>query len=272
VAAPDTTSSDDAPDGTSGGGTSGGDEPPTDLSGVWVRATDWSTCVRVIGRFDESRIYTLTRVEVTQRGYRVSERHEICQVRSTPVAGLETLIPKAAVDAGNPILVESALFGQGVGATYAGGLQVQLWGMRMNDPLTDALPTREGLPDPRIYDADGDGFPGVTFTVGGDFCFMRAVQRTLSSIYGTLQPDGRILGQSAVVSEQVVLEATSSFCDTSWEVRANDTFNNIVMVRADDPALGLDADGDGTVTCEEIIAGQDRVIVWSEVSRDRCRR
>jgi hypothetical protein len=244
----------------------------TDLSGTWVRATDWSTCVKVLGRFDESRIFTLTRVEIAQDNYRLSEVHEICQVRSTPVAGLETLIPKAAIDSGNPIYVESTLFGSGEGAIYASGLQIQLWGMRMDDPVADLLPTRDTLPDPRIFDADDDGAPGVTFTVGGDFCFMRTVQRTLSTIYGTLQPDGRILGQSSVVSEQFLIEATNAFCDTSWEVRANDDFNNIVMVRVDSGGLDLDSDGDGVVSCDEIIAAQERIILWSDVDKNRCKR
>jgi hypothetical protein len=267
----DTTSGTTTDTSTEADGTSSVDL--TDLSGTWVRATDWSTCVKVIGRFDESRIYTLTRVQVSHNGYRLSEVHDICQVKSTPVAGLETLIPKAAVESGNPIFVESMLFGQGAeGAAYESGLQVQLWGIQMEDPLSGAMPTKDTLPDDRIFDADNDGEAGVTFAVGGDFCFMRAVQRTLSSFSGTLQADGRITGASSVVSEQFLIEATNGFCETSWEVRSNDAYNNALMVRVDDKGLNLDTDGDGAVSCDEIIAAQEQIITWTAVDKTRCKR
>ena len=68
---------------------------------------------------------------------------------------------------------------------------IELNGVRLNDPLMDALP--DDTNDARIYDQDGDGFPGVTVFVSGLISGQINIQRTITQLSGEVR-DGKISG------------------------------------------------------------------------------
>ncbi len=124
-------------------------------------------------------------------------------------------------------------------------------GIRMEDPANESLPTDPA--DPRIFDADGDGNPGVTSSVkvteelqGEIYLARREI-----FVYDVTQrgPD-QLVGSITDSSEQLILGAS------------NDAFLTPAQwVQVDDPALNpviwerVDADWD----CDRLAAERDRL-------------
>lgn len=241
---------------------------PGVLTGTWAMATDWSTCVTV-GKVFETRTRKLLRVEMSRQGHRVLEKREVCATWITPVLGLGTTLGPGVIGGIGALDVQSLMLAEGVGQSYVGGPEVQLYGLKMADPLLEPMPGKGDVDDPRIWDSDGDGHIGATLKVGPS-CEVRVVQRAISSVSGTIDASGRITGQGVHFSEQVVLEATSALCAQAYQTAPNDAHNRFVMLRVDKGGVGLDASGDGEVSCAEIVAGMGGYVSWLDVDDTRC--
>jgi hypothetical protein len=240
-----------------------------DMNGTWAHALDLSSCVTVTAS-EELRSQTLSLVQIEQDGLRLTETHEICQLNSTPLIGLETVVPESVFKLANPHSFQSALYGANIGDDYVSDPRVVLWGIRMDDPFTDPFPVGLTVNDPRTFDHDRDGQPGVTLKVGGNACDLYVAQRDLKSFSGKLQADGSILGSAAALVEQRPLGSTNPICATNFVVRSNEKDSILKMVRIDERGINLDTDGDGEVTCDELVARQDAIIQWLGADRARC--
>ena len=240
-----------------------------DMNGTWAHALDLSSCVTVTAS-EELRSQTLSVVQIEQDGLRLTETHTVCQLNSTPLIGLETVVPQSVFTLANPLTFESALYGTNIGDDYVSDPRVVLWGVRMDDPFRDPFPVGLDANDPRTFDHDRDGQPGVTLKVGGNACDLYVAQRDLKSFTGRLQPDGSILGSAAALVEQRPLGSTNPICATNFVVRSNEKDTILKMVRIDQRGINLDTDGDGEVTCDELVARQDTVIEWLGADRARC--
>lgn len=243
----------------------------TDMDGTWAQVRDFSTCVAVAG-VTETRSRTLLRVQVRQEGRRLIETQEVCSLRTTPVLGVETVIPEAVFLNSNPRHGESFLFGRRPGGLYQSGPVPSTWGLALEDPLTDEMPAGDDPEDERIIDSDRDGQPGATLKLGGDFCDLWVVQRDVASMSGTLQADGSIEGSGTTVTDQVVLGASNEFCGQSFATTPNPGGGYFKMVRVDARGVNLDTDGDGEVSCQEIIDAQESLVTWREPDAARCRQ
>ncbi len=238
-----------------------------DLSGTWVLVTDWSTCV-AIGDEIELRNYELSRIQIVQTGVQLRETREDCSIANTPLLGMTTVVPPAAVASANPMYSTSFVPAQGVGAPYIGGVEVQTWGLKLANPETDAMPADAN--DPRVVDSDNDGHPGVTLKVGG-VCDLYAVQRAIMVRSGSIQADGTISGEAARHVVQVPLGASQGFCAQPFSTVSNQTNNHWQLLRVDRQGLDLDIDGDGTVTCDEIVQNQAVFHpTWVDPDDTRC--
>ena len=222
-----------------------------------------------IGKEFDNRTRKLLRVQLSQQGHRVFEKRTVCSMLTTPLLGLTTVIPPAVIAGIGTLEVESLLFWNGVGQSYLGGVDVQLFGVQLDDPIADALPGKGDLDDPRIVDSDKDGKPGATLKVGSA-CEVHVVQRAISVLDGVIAAPGRIVGTGMHATQQVVLSATSSICASNFSTRPNDPHNQFVLVRVDAGGLNLDTDGDGDVSCAEIIAAQAQFITWTEPDNAAC--
>ncbi|TVQ97874.1 MAG: hypothetical protein EA398_14040 [Deltaproteobacteria bacterium] len=81
-------------------------------------------------------------------------------------------------------------------------------GARLANPLTDRLPSDPD--DPRVFDQDRDGKPGVTVRVRGlARGEIHVVQRAWSVLTGTVDGRDRVVGTVAWDVEQSVLSATN---------------------------------------------------------------
>lgn len=85
----------------------------------------------------------------------------------------------------------------------------------MVDPYNDPLPTNKN--DPRVYDQDEDGHPGMTVDCIGHIPMvfngpgtMYTIQRTIVTMIGEIQNDDTVAGSLVWESEQIVLEASNS--------------------------------------------------------------
>lgn len=242
----------------------------SDLTGTWALAVDMSTCVTLF-KTEEVRNRTLSRVTITQEGLALREVHQDCESNNTPTLNLETLIPVETVNSANPLEVNAMALGTRIGDTYRSELKTRLWGIEMEDALRESFPaSRDELPDERIFDGDEDGNPGVTLRLGDNFCEIYIAQRALESLKGTFQADGSIAGPGTLNTVQLIIGASNEFCAAEYEIAPNDAFSRFRMVRIGEGGLDFDDDGDGEITCEEIIANRDRVLVYETPDDERC--
>lgn len=242
----------------------GGDATATggasDMNGTWVLVTDWSTCVE-LGDRTELRNYTISKVEITQESTVLREVREDCSLVNTALVGLVTVVPQVALASGNPMHTTSFISGVGPGQIYLGGPEAQLWGLKFNDPLGEAMPSDAN--DPRVKDPENDGHPGVTLKVGG-MCDLYAVQRAVMVRSGTQLADGSIQGEGGRNIAQVPFGASQGFCATPFATTSNTHHNRWRMLRVDQKGLNLDANSDGKVSCEEILQNSASVALWVE--------
>lgn len=248
---------------SSDGATTGGDP----FVGTWGLATDWSTCVTVGSRI-ETRSRKILRVEVTRKGNRLLEQRQLCQIQLTPIFGLKTVVPQVVVDAMGTWQVESRLLGEGgEEIAYAGGLEGQLMGLQMANPIYDVMPLKTEPSDPRLIDPENDGNPGATFNVGPS-CKLYVAQRETSNLTGRVVGPGRIEGGGAHATEQVVFGSSAAICGQTFATFSNTPHHKFLMLKA--AGKGWDDDKDGTVSCAEIVKHHTEWMTWAEPDDKRC--
>ena len=103
------------------------------------------------------------------------------EIRRPEVPDVLTLIPQAFIDsipiASRSFRIEddNVVFGRSVAVN----------GVHLRDPARDPLPT--AADDPRVFDQDQDGQPGLTVQIGGLLeGEVQLVQRTITRLTGTL--------------------------------------------------------------------------------------
>ncbi|GEM_PF-3057078 len=255
--------------GTGGDATAGPDvKAATGMTGQWLIAVDWSTCVSFGAAPFELRTRKLLLSDITHKGHKVLEKRQVCTVENTNLIGLKTVVPKPVAQGPGVLDVKGSVMGQGEGAAYSSGAEVQLWGAKLSDPLADLMPTTSDASNPALADTDNDGKPGATLVVP-KICEIYVTQRAIASLIGTFDKDGRIVGKGQHTTEQHVLKATKPICAQKYTTSPNDPHNNFVMQRADSVA-GADANKDGKVDCEEIAKIQSKLIKWAQADHDRC--
>lgn len=230
--------------------------------GVWAQATEWSTCVEVGDLRLELRTYKLLRVEVQSSGPFWQETREVCAVLNSPLLGQATVFPPKLIASLPKLPVASSLQADG---SYVSSFEAQVIGVHLANPLLDAMPADAS--DPRVYDSDNDGKPGGTLQVG-TLCEVYQANRARSQLHGKLVAPGRIEGGAVHSVSQVFLGGTSAFCTQPFPTTDNHPEHRFVMVKT--TGAGLDTDGDGSVTCQEIISGQEKIITWKSPDDKRC--
>lgn len=223
------------------------------LDGQWVHYSQISTCVD-LGSSLEQLNRSLYRVSVEQRpNGGLIETWEACEIDLTPVISIKAQVPEALRRSVYPLETRQ---GQAVGAStalqYTSGPMIELWGVNFIDPLLDDLPIDEM--DERIYDMDEDGEAGATLLIG-TACEAHMIQRRVSRYLGVLEAPDLIAGDALSTTEQFIISATSPICRTAYQTRSHPARSQFIRLRIDGAggALNLDEDGDGDVSCSEII-------------------
>lgn len=199
------------PDADSEPSDAGSPQPPGKLNGTWVQLISTSVLTEtVIGDDNESKNVSVRRVEVDHRGDQIWFDTEVCSLEILEESTLtETTIPDAFVESLQPPRRE--------GTYVDGGLEIaeetQLRGVQFEDGVdvkTEPLPTEPD--DPRVYDQDGDGNPGLTVEVdatlaGGE---IYVVQRVIDRFESNDVTDDEVFGFVDWSEDQEILDASDS--------------------------------------------------------------
>ena len=124
-------------------------------------------------------------------------------------------------------------------------------GIKITDPSTEALPTDPK--DPRIFDADGDGHPGVTSKVKVSDALQGEIYLARREIFAydlTQQSPDRLVGSITDRSEQLILGASNPLflASAQWKQIDDPKRNPVIWQR-------VDADWD----CDRLAAERDRI-------------
>jgi hypothetical protein len=245
------------------------------MDGTWLMVHEQSICVETLGLNAEALSVSAEIVEMTQNGGRVTEDRTICSIGLTKLLDIATDFPNVAAQAHQPIFMsDSSVSGNSFGAAYASGLEAQLFGLTMEDPLTETMP--ENADDPRVVDADNDGQPGVTLLVSGGAavggCDMYVLQRSAIRYLGQFERSNLINGTSITYYSQKVLGASQSLCAVPRTITPNDRSSVFVMHRVDGQggSLDIDYDGDGTISCDEANEATRQLWQFREPNNELC--
>jgi hypothetical protein len=188
-----------------------GAQPP-DISGAWAHLQVMSSITNapVLGTINLKTITTL-RVEVTQKGTDLSIVFEPCAVESESSSPFfKVIFPEAFVKYMGIDTKPARLEAVGNEWRLFQPRYTIVRGVRLQDPERDPLPTDPN--DPRIFDQDKDGKPGMTIRVSvlgiieGEIYI---IQRDWNSLRSTVLTPTIIDGLMEWGSEQVVLGASN---------------------------------------------------------------
>lgn len=223
--------------------------------GTWLLWGETSTCVGIGNLGIQGLTEAIGTVELSMDADGVVHHaFRKCHVEQTPILGMATTIPDV-ISRSLPVRSYVGLLDDTtIGSAYQSRLDIELWAVHLDDPGNDALPT--AADDPRVFDQDGDGKPGVTLVLGDNTCEMYVVQRGEMKWSGSVVSATRIEGGGSSTSEQVVLSSTGGFCATGHRTWFPPQDARFALLRVDGAhgAINLDTDGDGEVSCDEAVA------------------
>jgi hypothetical protein len=146
--------------------------------------------------------------EITRDGDTFIIAEQGCRVVPMSGGGVTTTIDDAVPRSVPPVVQSLDVRPDGDDVVWTRPVVPVVLGAHLDDPLAEALPTAAS--DPRVWDQDDDGHPGVTAHVmgiaSGD---VYVAQRQKASYSGTLIADGQLTGLVTDASEQVVLDASN---------------------------------------------------------------
>lgn len=236
---------DEQPAGDELGGGSGAGT----LAGTWLMAHQASSCV--IGQEQVSTAYYL--VEIEEEGAALRENRRLCDLNASEILGFRPVASAQTLESVSFPQVDRGIISSLVpGAHYASSTAVGLWGIELDDPMADEVPTDGD--DPAVIDGDGDGNPGVTMALEGSGCDRYMGQRQIVRFSGRLEQPNDIRGTSVHATETVVYGASGSVCELAPQVASNDEYSRFRMVRIDGRGGAVDAAAadDEPIGCDDI--------------------
>jgi hypothetical protein len=246
----------------------------TDLSGTWVVRAEGALRVNapIVGDMRQRMVLTFL-VSIDQQGADVVVDGRYCNRAqlSEPGALTQIQIPEPWAHTETP-LYRTGTFAVGAEGFPVLSLPTLSEGMGAHlSSATEALPTSAS--DPRVYDQDNDGKPGITVVLNGASLSgsLYAVQLQTTSIRAIAVTPERVEGALAFTSQQTVLGSDPDNLAALYAmgtsgadpVLCNSSF---VMVKiADRPSIdggitvdaGASVDGGGSgITCEWVRANE----------------
>ena len=237
------------------------------MAGTWILVHERSSCV--LGQ--EQVTLAKYRLEIEQNGPVVDETRRLCSTELTPILGLGVNIDEAVLESIEFADVDDGIVSTvRVGGTYSSSTEVALWGLDLDNPLTDPIPSDPE--DPAVVDADGDENPGVTYVIGESGCERYNSQRQIFRFTGEFVKPNRIDGTSTGLTDLEVYGGSESSCAIAPEIVSNDAHSRFSMARIDGlgGSLNADTDGDGTISCEEINAIEQTLFEPREADNENC--
>lgn len=226
---------------------------PPDISGTWahLQVTSSLTNAPVLGTINLKTI-TIIRLEVTQKGTDLSIVFEPCAVESESSSPFfKVIFPEAFVKYMGIDIKPARLESKESSWQLFQPRYTIVRGVRLQEPEKDPLPTNPN--DPRIFDQDKDGKPGMTIRVnvlgfieGEIYIIQRDWNSLRSMTLNTMIIDGLIEWGS----EQVVLGASNPLLASQSEnVPDTKSENSYFRTTRIEP----------NITCEQIVKNRDKL-------------
>lgn len=216
------------------------------LTGRWAvrQVTSEIGTVPLLGERQRTSA-SLTLVDISQDGRSIRGVESACSTTVDNGTSLvSTAIPAAFVASLPKTTWEAELEETTEGWRFERPWVTSVKGVHLENPESDPLPT--SADDPRVFDQDGDGKPGLTVHVevmgliGGD---IYVVQRDRTRLSGVVTSDAAVDGLVEWTSEQSVLGATNAFLLGGAEARPDpDPTHSYFQARR----------VDGHVTCADL--------------------
>jgi hypothetical protein len=151
---------------------------------------------------------TVSVVNLEHQGVGLKGKGRVCELRIESSSSLvKTSFPSAFRRALPELNVNARLRREGSGVSFEQARKTVVLGARLKEPLRESLPTEAD--DPRVFDHDRDGKPGVTVSVSGFVSGeVYLVQRSSSRLSGQRSGDG-FSGRLIFENEQRVVGASS---------------------------------------------------------------
>jgi len=182
------------------------------FSGAWagLKVLSDSATFPLVGEL--ARTTTLVqRLTIVQAGTSLTVSGTYCAADFDNGPALTTTIDPAFVRSLGPVTVEASLDLSSTPTRFAQPWSTELHGVRLDNPETDPLPTSAS--DPRVFDQDHDGKPGITVhacalgVITGD---VYIIERLRTRLEGQVISPDRIEGRIEGTVEQVVLGTTNA--------------------------------------------------------------
>jgi hypothetical protein len=174
---------------------------------------------------------------ITQSGSRLILQDRYCFTHATPSSWLfRTQIADHVMQSISPPHREVDLRMEDCDLRFEQDWYTEVRGAILADPEMDALPSEPS--DPRVFDLDGDGHPGITIQasilglMNGE-CY--AVQRYRYRLNGTVFDANTIVGYVDWTSEQNVLDATHTLFMEPFtdDTHPDPSVHRFLMIRTD---------------------------------------
>ncbi|MCA9539913.1 MAG: hypothetical protein KC620_13540 [Myxococcales bacterium] len=235
----------------------GGVAPLTRPEGTWMLFTEDRKCLYAAGDPVENLIWSWYVVDVVRPdagSALLRQSVRLCHQELSPLSfGFITLVPDIIPDNLDPVTVAAFLVGPDPGEAYVSDEMVSYWGVTGIGP-DEPLPT--SVDDPRVFDLEDDGHPGVTLPVtttsGMELCQVYAVQRIRQRLRGVVVNNQRVDGTFSATTDKEVIDATTALCASGALINSQ-AESHFSMVRIDglDGSPDLDDNRDGEVDCDE---------------------
>jgi hypothetical protein len=209
-----------------------------DVEGVWAQklVTTGVTNAPIVGDVT-SRTITYQKMDIDQSGKVLQITETACAVDiKSEQNAIRTKVPAQFVAAITPVERRAELRKRGDAYYFFAPKTIKTFGVRLDDK--DAkLPQRAS--DPRVFDQDKDGNPGMTVRVEGLLSGeLHMIQRSWDELWGKIMDGDKIAGRTTWHTDQIVLEKTGRIFG---EVEAakphpDDKLSYFRMVRVSDDA------------------------------------
>lgn len=235
---------------TPGGAVAQEDGEPPDVSGLWAQKVVTTTLsdVPIVGEVT-SRTVSLQLVDVRQDGADLELNSRTCSIDvNSSVSVIRTEIPDRFIAAIGKVQRPASLVERDGSFELVVPERVEVLGANLRQPKDEYLPS--DTDDPRVFDHDKDGHPGVTVRVRGMIDGeLYLVHRGLDRLVGSLDGDD-IQGRVRWRQEQSVIDSTSIFLGDPPDSKAHpDADKNSFYMKRVDPATN----------CKAVIAGQSKI-------------
>ncbi len=199
-----------------GNGDSNGDEAELDVEGTWVKLVSTKVLNEtIVGGEEEAKNVSVLRIDIEQEGEDLEVFSEVCSLEIIEESTLaDTTIPDSFVESLEP----TTRLGSVADGQFELFWDYEVRGVEFEsgqDPETEPLPT--DADDPRVFDQNGDGNPGLTIEIDASIASgdVYVIQRGSDRFESTVVDDGEISGIVDWEDEQEILGASNDLLLTA---------------------------------------------------------